>query len=129
MKKIIQRVGVLTLGALILTGSSMTAFAQDRSYTYNYDYWEDVQDSPDTYSVSGTFTYMDFGLDTNFKNPEGLCVHNDLVYVCDSGNNRIVELKRTSKDKLELSRIIDSFQGEASLNTFSNPTDLAVSEA
>ena len=71
MKKIIQRVGVLTLGALILTGSSMTAFAQDRSYTYNYDYWEDVQDSPDTYSVSGTFTYMDFGLDTNFKNPEG----------------------------------------------------------
>ena len=129
MKKIIQRVGVLALGALILTGSSMTAFAQDRSYTYNYDYWEDVQDSPDTYSVSGTFTYMDFGLDTNFKNPEGLCVHNDLVYVCDSGNNRIVELKRTSKDKLELSRIIDGFQGEASLNTFSNPTDLAVSEA
>ena len=52
MKKIIQRVGVLALGALILTGSSMTAFAQDRSYTYNYDYWEDVQDSPDTYSVS-----------------------------------------------------------------------------
>ena len=92
LKKIIQRVGVLALGALILTGSSMTAFAQDRSYTYNYDYWEDVQDSPDTYYVSGTFTYMDFGLDTNFKNPEGLCVHNDLVYVCDSGNNRIWSL-------------------------------------
>lgn len=129
MKKTIQRVGVLVLGALILAGSPMTAFAQDRSYTYNYDYWEDVQDSPDTYSVCGTFTYMDLGLDTNFKNPEGLSVHNDLVYVCDSGNNRIVELKRVSEDRLELSRVIDSFQGEVSPNTFSNPTDLAVSEA
>lgn len=128
MKKMIQRIGALSLGVLILAGSSMTAFAKDRSYTYNYDYWEDVQDAPDTYSVCGTFTYKDLGLDVNFKNPEGLFVYGDLVYVCDTGNNRIIELKRVSTDKLELSRIIDSFRGDVEVTTFSGPTDLAISE-
>lgn len=128
MKKMIQRIGALSLGVLILTGSAMTTYAKDRSYTYNYDYWEDVQDAPDTYSVCGTFTYMDFGLDTNFKNPEGLYVYGDLVYVCDTGNNRIIELKRVSTDQLELVRIIDGFQGDVEVTTFSGPTDLAISQ-
>ena len=104
------------------------AYAKENdSYTYNIDYWGDVQDSPDFYTVSSVFTSSDLGLDVKMKSPEGMFMYGDLLYVCDTGNNRILELKRESSEKLTLQRIIDSFQG-ADNNTFSGPTDVAISE-
>ena len=43
MKKTLSRIGAIALSVLILTGSSLSADAKERSYTYNYDYWGDVQ--------------------------------------------------------------------------------------
>ena len=59
MKKIIRRVGALSLAAAVLAGSSMVTCATERTYTYNYDYWEDVQDSPDAYTVTRVFASVD----------------------------------------------------------------------
>ena len=90
--KMVKRIGALILGAFVLAGPSMQVCAMERSYTYNYDWWGDVQDSPDAYTVCGVYTSMDFGLDVKLKSPEGLYVSGNLVYICATGNNRIVVL-------------------------------------
>ena len=129
MKKITKTIGALMLGASILTMPTMTvSAAANRPYTYNYDWWEDVQNSPDAYTVCEVFTASDLGLETNFRRPEGLYVKGNMIYVCDTGNNRIVEIERVGKSKLEVRRIIDSFRGNVENNTFSSPTDIAISE-
>lgn len=123
-----KRIGALALSAVVLAGSSMVACAKDRSYTYNYDFWGDVQDSPDFYTVNRVYTSVDFGLETKLKSPEGLFVYGDMVYICDTGNNRIVELERVSREKFEVRRIIDEFKGPVEVTTFSAPSDVAVNE-
>lgn len=128
MKKRTIRVAALALGAVMLACPSITVCAREDNFTYNYDWWGDVQDSPDFYTVAGVYTSTDLGLDLSLKAPDGLCVVGDLVYICDTGNNRILELERTSLRELQLNRIIDSFQGDVEVTTFSGPTDIAVSQ-
>lgn len=127
MKKARKILSLLAAGLLLATVPSLTSCAEE-GYTYNYDWWEDVQYSPDAYSVAGVFTAVDLGLDTKLMSPEGLFVHGSLIYLCDTGNNRILELERTQRDKLTLNRIIDSFRGGHGSNTFSAPTDIFVSD-
>ena len=128
MKKRITKIGALALGVVIMAACGLTAAAAERSYTYNYDYCGDVQDSPDAYAVSNVYTSVDFGLELGLKSPEGMFVKGDLLYICDTGNNRILELERVSREKFEIRRIIDSFQGNVAVKTFSGPTDISVSE-
>ncbi len=128
MKRIIKTVSAIVLGAMILAAPSMSALALENSYTYNYDYWGDVQDSPNAYTVTKVFPAAAFGLELNFKNPEGLFVQGDMVYICDTGNNRIVQLQRTGTEQFEVVRIIDSIKGDTSVKNLSGPTDIAVSE-
>lgn len=61
MRKIIKRVGVLLASAVMLLGSSMTVCASTDGgrYSYNYDYWGDVQGSPNAYAVTGVYTSVD----------------------------------------------------------------------
>jgi len=107
--------------------SPMQVQAKEAGYTYNYDYWGDVQDSPDLYSVGKVFTSTELGLDVKLKNPQGMFVKDNTIYLCDSGNNRILVIERKSPEKLEVVKIIDSFTG-ADKTKFNNPTDVAVSE-
>lgn len=125
MKKL-KTISALVLSALIFAGSFMTAQAEE-GYTYNYDYWGDVQYSPDTYNVAAVVTAADMGLETPMKSPQGLFAFGDMLYICDSGNNRIVEVKRLDDTVLKVQRVITEFKG-AEVNTFSNPTDIAVTE-
>lgn len=127
MKRIIKRVGALLLGAVIMIGSTMTVCAEE-GYTYNYDYWGDVQYSPDAYSVAEVFTAGDMEIEDGLKSPQGLFVYEDMIYICDSGNNRIIEIQRTDSTKLEVRRIITEFSGDVEVTTFNMPTDIAVSE-
>lgn len=131
MKRIMKTVGALALGAMILTVPVMEVSASttvERSYTYNYDYWEDVQDSPDAYTVVRVYTAGDFGLDKNFNNPSGMYIQGDMVYICDTGNNRIVQMKRVDLVEFEVVRIFDSIKGNIEVKNLSGPTDIAVSE-
>ena len=130
MKKMMKRFGALLLGAVIMLGSSMTVCAGEGTYTYNYDYWGDIQYSPDAYSVAGVFTSEELGLETALFKPEGLYVQGDMIYLCDTGNNRILEIKRVDTENVEVVRIIDSFDGNGmtEITTFNGPTDVAISE-
>lgn len=128
MKKRIKMMGALALSATLLSAVPVTASALERSYTYNYDYWGDVQDSPDFYTVTKVYPAEAFGLEDNFSNPQGMFVKDDMVYICDTGNNRIVQLKRTGTEQFAVERIISSIQGGTEVKDLSQPTDIAVSE-
>ena len=60
-KKLIKRISAFAASMVILLGSSLVANAEAK-YTYSYDYWGDVQDSPDAYEVVGVFDCQDLGL-------------------------------------------------------------------
>lgn len=127
MNRMIKRIGALVLGAVVFAGSSIVTCAKEDNYTYNYDWWGDVQDSPNFYTVASVYTSTELGLKEKLVNPQGLFVKGNMIYICDSGNNRIIEVER-SDEGLEVKRIIDSFRGSVDNRTFSNPTDVAVSE-
>lgn len=128
----IKRLGALAVCALVAVSTPATAYAEE-GYTYNYDWWGDVQYSPDAYNVAGVFTSAQLKLDMKLNNPQGMCVCGNKVYICDTGNNRIVELERTGTDSFTVLRIFDSFQdGEANdipgSNTFNAPADITVTQ-
>ena len=131
MKKKLTRIAALMLAAVMFAGTSISTYAMDRSYTYNYDWWGDVQDSPDFYTVCKVFTYKDLGLDTNMKTPDSLFAIDDRLFICDTGNNRIIELKRGENETFELVRYIYGFKpvdDSETVTTFANPKDIAVSK-
>lgn len=128
MKKIIKSIGTLTLASMVFAASSLSVLASGETYTYNYDYWGDVQNSPDPYTVTNVYTASSFGLDINFRSPQGMFVKDNMVYICDTGNNRIVQLERTGTEQFEVVRIFDSIKGNTDVTSISSPTDIAVSD-
>lgn len=127
MKRKITRFGAIAACVVLVCSTPITVRAEE-GYTYNYDYWGDVQYSPDAYSVAGVFTSADLKLESKLNAPQGMFVNGDRVYVCDTGNNRILELKRDNTDSLKLVREIDSFYGGNGINTFNYPSDIAVTD-
>ena len=89
MKKRIS--ALLLLLCLVLT-SIPSAKAEDDWYTYTYNFWGDEAASPDAYSVEQVLYGRSFGDEVGvFWNPESLFVIDDLMYIVDSKNDRIVE--------------------------------------
>ena len=89
----------------------------EKGYTYNYDYWGDISYSPDAYRTIGVYTSVELGLDKSFSSAEGMYVKDNSVYICDTGNNRIVQLERTDTENFEVVRIIDSIKGDTDVKT------------
>ncbi len=128
MRKTWVKAVTLACAAVFALLSPMQVCASDKSYCYNYDYWGDVQYSPDAYTVCKVFTSAELGLDVNLKSPQGLTIVGDLIYICDTGNNRIIEISRPTPQTLKVERIIDSFTGDTETTTFNAPTDLQINE-
>lgn len=97
--------------------------------TYIYDYWGNVERSPDAYRVTNVFYSQDLGIEKPFVTPTSLFCKGNLLYLVDSGNNRILEFTYLENKTLEFSRIIDSFTApEGIVNTFASPTDVFVND-
>ena len=100
------------------------------SYTYTYDYWGDVLESPDAYRVSRVIDSVSLGLDAlggkRMKSPQSLFVRNSDLYVVDNGNNRILQI-RFEGPNAELVRVISEIKG-CDVNTFASPYDVYVDE-
>lgn len=126
MKKALTKIGALLL-AMVIFAAPVGVCAQT-SYTYTYDYWEEYQECPDAYTVCKVITSSDLGLEKKMRSPQGITVANNKVYICDTGNNRILVLNRVSKEDFEVIQEIDTIGGNVEVNTLSGPTDLAVSE-
>ena len=127
-----KRMMTLILAVLLIL-SCAPALGEDgfsTSYTYTYDFWEDVQESPDAYRVSTVIDSMSLGLDklenTRINKAQSLYVRGDILYLCDTNNNRILEIERKN-GAFELRRVIREMKG-AGINTFSSPYDVFADE-
>ena len=96
---------------LLVTPVALADDGFSTSYTYTYDYWDDVQESPDAYRVVEMIDSTTLGLDSlggkRLNRPQSLFVQGDDLYVCDTGNNRILQLRREG-NTFSVSRIIDT---------------------
>ena len=102
MKKRFARIIAVMLCAVTILVMTPVAVLASEGYTYNYDWWGDVQYSPDAYSVVGVYTLSSFGLNEKLNKPQGLFVSGDRIYICDSGNNRIMRLREHPGRSLSL---------------------------
>ena len=130
MKRIITGIAAFALAISVFAGSTISVCAKDKSYTYNYDYWGDVQDSPDFYMVQDSFTSGALGLDVPMKSPQGLFAKDNLLYIVDTGNNRIIEMEKNAEDgSFKVLRYITEFKGgDLEVKTFATPTDVSVDD-
>lgn len=125
MKKKIKCIWYSFLIIMLLL-PSISASAETTFYTYTYDYWGDERESPDAYVPSAVLMGIDFGID-NFREPQGLYVQGNKVYICDSYNNRIVELQKEN-GTYSLVRVIDKIIVEGEESTFLYPQDIFVTD-
>ena len=134
MKKVISFLMILALlsvsAAFADDSNSMKEDGFSTSYSYNYDYWGDVQMSPDPYRVEAVIDSATLGLEnlenTRIAKPEGIFVRNSDIYIADTGNNRILQIGYQNGQAV-LKRIIKEIQG-ADPSTFKTPMDIYVDE-
>lgn len=128
--RFLKRIAALSLALTVFAGTAISVCATDKSYTYNYDFWGDVQDSPDFYTVRTAYNQDNLDLDKPFNRPEGLTAYGDMLYVVDTGNNRIVQLQKGENESLNVIRYIDSttIKGDPLEGALAKPTDIAISE-
>ncbi|MBR6525623.1 MAG: hypothetical protein IKT57_06605 [Clostridia bacterium] len=118
---------VLILALLLPVGMAFASTDGHNSiYTYNYDYWDDYKETPDAYRVDQVLYSSTLELETPMRRPQSLYVRDEEIFVCDTGNNRILQIHRDG-DAYTLVRIIDKIAG-ATPETFSAPSDVFVDE-
>ncbi len=110
----------------LLLFPAITVRAEKTNYTYTYDYWEEDRESPDAYKAEGFIAGDDLGVG-DFKDPQGMFVKDKRIYVCDTGNNRIVILEKTEGNYV-LVDVFSEITGETSVTALSAPQDIFVAE-
>ncbi|MCC8105510.1 MAG: NHL repeat-containing protein, partial [Clostridiales bacterium] len=121
-----KRLFSLLTAMLILALVPLQALADELPYdSYNYTYWNDIVYTPAPYVPAGSVTGDTLGIG-NFAEPQDLYVSDaGLVYVADTGNNRIVVL---NSDMDEVLQVIETFDNDGEEDTFSAPYGVFVSE-
>ena len=121
----IRLLAMLTVFTLALPlGCALADDGVSSTYTYNYDYWGGLRESPDAYRVDQVIYSATLGLETSMRRPQSLYVSGNDLYVCDTGNNRVLQLRREGKS-FALVRVIDRITG-ASPETFNTPSDVSI---
>lgn len=126
-KNLTKRIAATLLAATVFLLTPAEAVqAEELPYdTYNYNYREDIVITPAAYVPNGSVTGLSVGT-TDFKEPQDLCVAPDgLVYVADTGNNRIVVLNH---EMTEVVREISTFDRNGTTDTFNAPYGVCVSQ-
>lgn len=106
--------------------ASLTASAGEAYDVYNYDRWGEAIPSQAGYIAERAVSGYDLGVGA-FESPSDIFYdHNDLFYIVDSGNNRIVTI---NGDFNEVVRIYDSFKmPDGSSTTLKNPQGIFISK-
>ena len=125
------RPAALLLCLVLLWGHSLGALAQvgyEPQYSYTYDYWGYIRPAPDAYRVKAVFSAADFGVDIPLLTPDSLFVKGDRLYIADSGNHRVLQLKK-SAGGFSLERAITGFNDGQAGSTLRSPSDVFVTDA
>ena len=128
-KKTVKRMtrllaGIMAVILLLPMGCALADDGVSSTYTYNYDYWGELRESPDAYRVDQVVYSATLGLDTPMRKPQSLFARDNDLYVCDTGNNRILQLRREDGN-FSLVRVIDTITG-AEPATLNSPSDVSV---
>ncbi len=135
MKKAISFLLILMMLLSLSTAMADDSYSMKQdgfstSYAYCYDYWGDVQESPNPYRVSEVIDSISLGLDKlegkRMNKPQSLFVHGNDLYIADTFNNRILQVHYDGKE-YSLTRVISQING-AEPATFNNPYDIAVDD-
>lgn len=126
VRKMRRLLALLAIAMLLVSMGSAYAVEDgfSQTYTYNYDFWSDIRKSPDAYRVSDVISAVSLGLDKAFNRPQSLFVQGNDLYICDTYNNRIVQV-RYENQEYKLVRVIDTIKG-SDVNTFNTPNDVFV---
>lgn len=125
--KLGKKLAAALLGAATVLSMCPTGVAhatEVNTYTYNYDFWGIEYESPDAYSPVSFTTGASLGT-TELKAPQGLYIRDNMAYVVDTGNDRILELM-IEEESITLKREITEFYGDAEVTTFKSPQDIFV---
>jgi hypothetical protein len=115
---------VITVAVYLLVAASLVS-AETNCYTY--DRWGEIEKSPDTYRVDNVSGWKELGLDAPLSNPSGIFTMSNELYVCDTGNNRIIQLKYNPDRTFTLQRVINRFNAGGKVKeTFDSPNDIFV---
>jgi len=91
--------------------------------TYIYDHWEYIVFTPAPYVPGETISGIALEIGA-FSDPQGIFVdHDDVVYIADTGNNRIVILE---PDLHTIRDVITTFNNDGKTDSFNRPRGLAV---
>jgi hypothetical protein len=111
------------IGFVFLIFAAGPVFSEPTNYTYNYDYWDEQVASPDAYRVSSYILGTSFGID-NFRDPQGLYIKENRIYICDSGNNRILLVEVNENGNHTLVKIVSSVFIDGVESPFRSPSDI-----
>jgi len=98
-------------------------FSEPTKFTYNYDFWKEQVVSPDAYYPSAYIIGTSLGIG-NFREPQGLFVRENRIYICDSGNNRILTLEVNEKGEHNLVSVVSSVIIDGDESHFNYPMDI-----
>ncbi|MCL2210972.1 MAG: hypothetical protein FWB95_03505 [Treponema sp.] len=98
-------------------------FASPTNYTYNYDFWFEQVASPDAYRVGAYILGTSLDID-HFRDPQGLYIRDNRIYVCDSGNNRIIKIEVNKNGEHSVVRIVNSVMINGVSSAFNYPMDI-----
>lgn len=121
MKRMIYRIGVLVLLAVLLPMTVSAAEVPYKTYTISGDYEE--LESPAAYIPSRTVNSDLLQLETPITAPSDMLVYGEHLYLLDSGSNRVLVLDREYK----VVRQICEYPYQGQMRAFKKPEGLTVS--
>lgn len=123
LKKSFKGVFKIALG-LLLVAMLLTVSVSAAPYNgYNYNLWDETVPSQIGYLPSNVYNGLDFGGDIGYLSaPQDLFVTDDVVYILDSGNNRVV----VSDLSFKATGVIDSFSYNGETLELNQPTGIFV---
>ncbi len=117
---------VCLLMIITILGPAQSAIAETYNYnfyTYSYDYFGNELQSPDAYTAEDLLLGSSLGIG-DFKNPTGLFVKDDYIYIMDSDNNRIVVVDKS----FHLIKEITSVLNNGAEDALAKPMDIFVTD-
>lgn len=116
--------GLLAVLILLTTVTGGSVCASTPFLGYTYDYFGRRVPSPQAYLPSRVIRGSQLGVG-DFRNPADLFVsEGDLLYIVDTGNNRIVRLDR----HLNVVRVIDKLNNDGRADRFNRPRGMFVAD-
>lgn len=126
LKKFMAAVLLAVMAVVTAYPTGVAEAAEINSYTYNYDYWDTEYESPDAYQPTDYIDGRTLGT-TPIRQPKGMFIQGNSIYVVDSGNNRILEIL-VEGETTTLVREITEVVGDLEVLTLNAPQDVYVTE-